>query len=53
MTNKNKKLLTELKGLICKYGYWSNEVKDFNSKLDFTTMDLINNIAKFEKIKLN
>lgn len=49
MTNKEHKSMYELRTLIVKYGYWSNEVKEFNDSLDYKTMTKINNIIKNEK----
>lgn len=45
--NKKQEILSvKLKELIKKYGYWSQEVKDFNSTLDYNTMLIINDINK-------
>ena len=38
-----KKLQQELNDLIEKYGYWSEQVKEFNGRLDFDTMTKLNN----------
>lgn len=43
LNNNQKKLLKELTKISLKKGYWSDDVRRFNSKLDFTTMNLINN----------
>lgn len=42
LNKKQYKSYLELKELISKYGYWSNEVREFNSTLDYTTMSKIN-----------
>jgi hypothetical protein len=40
---RKKQLVKDLKAIVDKYGYWSKEVKEFNSKLDFKTMEEVNN----------
>jgi hypothetical protein len=47
-----KKLVSELKDLILAHGYWSDEVREFNSKLDYTTMVEVNQKA-IREIKYN
>ena len=41
-----KKLTTQLQNLIDTFGYWSNEVFEFNNSLDFDTMNKINSKVK-------
>lgn len=48
LTVKQHQALYDLRTLIVKYGYWSEEVKEFNSKLDYNTMTIINNKIKNE-----
>ena len=42
LNKKQFKAYEQLKELIAIYGYWSNEVREFNSTLDYTTMTKIN-----------
>ena len=42
LLKKELKLQNELKELTKKFGYWSNEVLEFNSNLDYRTMLRIN-----------
>lgn len=46
LNKTQQRLYNELSILIDKFGYWSNEVKEFNSKLDYTTMSKINDRNK-------
>jgi len=39
-------LQSKLQELIDKHGYWSEEVKEFNDKLDYSTMSKINTLCK-------
>ena len=43
---KTKQLIIELQALVNTFGYWSKEVQDFNSSLDFSTMNKINQSIK-------
>jgi hypothetical protein len=45
-SKKINNLKNELQELINTFGYWSTEVKNFNSKLDYTEMNTINNLVK-------
>lgn len=42
LNKRQYKAYEQLKELIKQFGYWSNEVKEFNSTLDYTTMSKIN-----------
>ncbi len=46
LLKKELKAQTELKTLISKFGYWSDEVFEFNSKLDSRTLLRINDNIK-------
>jgi len=48
LTQKEHKALYELRTLIVKHGYWSDEVNQFNSSISYETMTKINNIIKNE-----
>lgn len=42
------KIMYDLRTLIKKHGYWSDEIKEFNSSLNHNTMVKLNNIIKNE-----
>ncbi len=44
---KKDALVQELLDLISEHGYWSKEVSEFNSTLDFSTMNLVNSEARY------
>ena len=47
LSERQKELQDQLKELIKKFGYWSNEVQEFNDSLSFNDMNGINlNIKK-------
>ena len=46
MTKKQIKLAQELSEIIKTFGYWSKEVLDFNSSLNYYEVSIINNSAK-------
>lgn len=41
-----RKLINQLQAIVNKYGYWSEQVRDFNSTLDYDTMIKVNNHIK-------
>jgi hypothetical protein len=41
-----KRLVKQLQAIVNKYGYWSEQVRAFNSTLDYDTMIKVNNHIK-------
>lgn len=41
-----RKLVIQLQALVNQYGYWSEQVREFNSTLDYNTMLKVNNLIK-------
>jgi hypothetical protein len=41
-----RKFINQLQAIVNQYGYWSEQVRDFNSTLDYDTMIKVNNHIK-------
>lgn len=46
ITKRQQELINQLKHIISINGYWSKQVKDFNSKLSYDELHLINSVAR-------
>lgn len=42
LTKREQQIFNKLESLIIEFGYWSNEVREFNSTLNYKTMNKIN-----------
>lgn len=45
-----KKHIQELTDLINKYGYWSEQVKEYNSQFEYGTMEILQQKVKLGKL---